>query len=111
MAYRLQKINELIKQELGKILLHEEDFGPEILVTLLETETSADGLHANVFFSVYPTSAGEKIKKILEADVFKLQQLLNKRLKTHPVPKIRFAIDDSEAESEKIETIIRQEKN
>lgn len=111
MSYKLQKINELIKQELGKIIFEEEEFSPGVLVTLMAAETSPDLRHANVTVSVFPTEKGKQVLKKLSAHVFGLQQSLNKKLRMHPTPKIRFVLDSSESESQKIDNLLEKIKN
>jgi ribosome-binding factor A len=106
MSHRLEKINELIKQELGKIFLEEEEFDPDVLVTILNVKTSQDLLQATVIFSVWPTQQGEKILKKLSRHIFHIQQILNKKIRMRPVPKICFVLNADEAESQKIETLI-----
>jgi len=106
--YKLQKINELIRQELGKIILKEEEFGPGALVTLMAVETSEDLLHANIAVSVFPTEKAQVVLKKLTASVFNLQQLLNKKMEMHPVPKIRFFLDDTESQSQEIDALLNK---
>jgi ribosome-binding factor A len=103
MSHKIEKLNELIKQVLGRIILEEGDFGPGVLVTIMKVETSDDILHSNVFFSVYPTEKGESVLERLTRHVFWLQQLLNKKLQMRPVPKIRFVLDKTEAEAQELE--------
>jgi ribosome-binding factor A len=106
MSHRLKKINELIRQELGKIILSEEELESGILATVMAAETSEDLRHANITISVFPTQKGNLVLKRLEAHIFALQQALNKKLKFHPVPKIRFVLDNTESESQEVETLI-----
>jgi ribosome-binding factor A len=108
MSHRLEKINELIRIELGKILLEEEEFGSGVLVTLLQVKTSADLRDASVILSVFPTEKEAWVIKKLESHIFGLQQLLNKKIQTRTVPKIRFILNSDEAESQKIETLIKK---
>lgn len=109
MSYRLEKTNELVKQELAKIIF-DEDFGAKTLVTVLDAQTSLDGLHANIIFSVYPTKQGEWAQRKINSGVFDIQQKLNKRLNMRPVPKIRFVLDETEEEGQQIETVIKKLK-
>ncbi len=111
MKNRLLKINELIRQELGKIILSEIELEPGILTTVMAVETSEDLRHANVTVSVFPTQKGSQVLKRLETHIFDLQQSLNKKLKTHPVPKIRFILNSTEAESQEVESLIEKIKN
>ncbi len=106
MSHRLEKINELIKQELGKIILENEEFAPGVLATIMGVKTSQDILHANVSVSCYPTKAGEKVLETLNRHIFGLQQGLNKKLRMHPVPKIRFVLDETEAKAQEIEELL-----
>lgn len=106
MSHRIERVNELIKQELGGIILENEDFGTGILVTVMSVAASDDLLHARVIISVFPSNKGEKVFETLNRHIFDLQQILNKRLKMRPVPKIRFILDDSEAEAQHLSEII-----
>jgi len=109
--YRIEKVNELIKQELGKIILTEEEFGAEVLVTVMGVQTSDDLRHATVSVSALPTQEGKAVLKKLTAHAPNLQYLLNKKLKMHPVPKIRFALDETESNSQKIENLLNEIKD
>jgi len=78
----------------------------------MATETSPDLRQATVKVSVFPTEKGKQAVNKLAAHVFDLQQLLNKKIKMHPVPKIRFVLDSSESESQKIDNLLEKiEKN
>lgn len=107
MSHRLQKINELIKRELGKILFEESDFGAGILVTVLRAETTEDLKEATVTFSVLPAAQGPAVLKNLSLRLFFIQQQLNKKLKMHPVPKIRFNLNADEVESQRVDELSR----
>lgn len=107
-AHKLEKLNKLIRQELAKILLEEGDFEPGVLVTVLEVKTSPDFLNASAVISVLPTQKAKKVLEALSKRIYFLQQILNKRLQMRPVPKLRFEVDFTEAEGEKIERIIRK---
>jgi ribosome-binding factor A len=108
MPHRIERLNELIKQVLGRIILEEEDFGLGVLVTIMKVETSDDVLHSNVFLSVYPTAKGESVLEKLTRHVYGLQQMLNKKLEMRPVPKIRFVLDRTEAEAQELEELMEE---
>src|SRR4030066_510042 len=108
MPHRIERLNELIRQVLGRIILQEEDFGPAVLVTIMKVETSDDVLHSNVFLGVYPTEKGEGVLKRLNRHVFDLQQLMNKKLEMRPVPKIRFVLDKTEAEAQELDELMEK---
>jgi len=106
LSHKLEKLNELIRQILGRIILEEEEFGLGVLVTIMAVKTSEDGLHANVFISVYPTAKGEVVLNKLNRHIYNLQQILNKKLQMRPVPKIRFVLDKTEAEAQELDKLI-----
>lgn len=108
MAYKLAKINELIKEELSNILLREEEFGEGVLATILAVDTTEDQKEATIIFSVWPDNRGREILRKLNAHIWQIQQFLNKRLKIHPVPKIRFSLNTDEAESQRIEELLNK---
>jgi len=107
-THRLEKINELIRQELGNILLKEGDIEPGVLVTILKVIATDDLKNADIVFSVWPNAKTGKINTQLKAQAGWLQSLLNKRIKFHPVPRIRFVLNTEEIEGQKIDTIIKE---
>jgi len=108
MAYRLAKINELIRQEMGNILLKEGDIEPGVLVTILKVTATDDLKNADILFSVWPNEKAEKINAKLKIQAGWLQSLLNKRVKFHPVPRIKFVLNTEEVEGQKIDAMIKK---
>lgn len=111
MPHKLAKINELIKHELSQIILREEEFDQGVLTTILAVDTTKDQKETTIIFSVWPDNKGREVLKKLNARIWHLQQFLNKRLKIHPVPKIRFKLNTDEATSQRVEEIINKIKN
>jgi ribosome-binding factor A len=109
MSERVPKVNELIKRELGQILLKEVDFSG-ILVTITRVETSSNLIQSKVYLSVVPESEAEKILKTLTGQIYFLQQKLNQRLKMRPIPKIIFVKEKETEKASKIEKILNQLK-
>jgi ribosome-binding factor A len=113
-AQRIGKINELIKRELGKIILKEIGFPKNILVTLTDAQTSKDLRESKVFVSVIPKRETGNALRILEKEIYNLQQILNRRLMMRPVPKIKFLEDKELEKAQKVDEIlnkIEQEEN
>lgn len=110
MSHRLEKVNELIKQELGQILLREEDFGQGVLVTILKVDTAQDLKTASVILSIFPSNKRQQVMKKISAHVGSLHHSLLKKLKMHPVPRLHFVLNEDEEESQKIEGILRDLK-
>lgn len=107
---RIEKINELIKQELAKILLENVEFEPGVIVTVLDAEVSDSLETANVWISVFPENKSEAVLGNLNAGIGKIQNLLNKKIVRKFVPKITFKIDKSATYASNLETFFRRIK-
>jgi len=110
MTKRIEQINDLLREELGKILLKEVDFSKDILVTLTRVDVSPNLQQAKVYVSVLPEGKLKEIIRILDSQIYDIQQILNKRLKMRPVPRIDFVEESSTVEAERIEVILEQIK-
>ena len=110
-SFRIKQINELIQKILSEILQKEYQFPSDALVTILGVETSPDLLYSKIIVSVFPIGQGAEIIKYLEKEIFGIQQSLNKKLVMRPIPKIRFELDTTEFEAEKIEKILGEIKS
>ncbi len=107
---RIQRVNTLIKRELSQLLLREVEFPSDVLVTITRVETSADLRDSNVWVSALPEEKIKRILKILNKNIYFLQQKLNKRLKMRPIPKIKFLEEKKTVEAGKIEEILEKLK-
>lgn len=93
MSERIRKVNKLLKQEVGSIILEDVDFDFGAVVTVMKVDTSLDLHYADVYMSVMPKDREEEVLAVLEENVYATQQKINKRLFMKPVPKIRFRLD------------------
>jgi ribosome-binding factor A len=109
MSQRIQRVNELIKQQISQLLLKEIDFG-DILVTVTDVDTSADLRQAKVKIIILPNEKSEEVLKIIKRKIFYLQQILNKKLNFKTVPKIIFEIDRTEEKAQRIEELLNKIK-
>lgn len=108
---RVPQINELIKRELSQIILKEIEFPKGVLVTVTRVETSANLIQAKIYVSVIPANQLLKVLQILNKKVFYLQQLINKRLRMRPIPKIKFIEEKETKKAEKVEKLLEKIKN
>ena len=107
MSERIKKLNDLIRDEIAKILLAELEKDDGILVTVTSADVSPTLEHATIKISVFPLNKAKKVLLKIEKQIYHIQQLLNKRLAMRPVPKIRFEIDESEERANKIGEIMK----
>ncbi|MDO8443409.1 MAG: 30S ribosome-binding factor RbfA [Candidatus Azambacteria bacterium] len=105
---RAEKFNELLKKELGKIVFEFLDVKPGVLVTVTRVLTHANLFSAIVFISVFPTSETTAIMDKLKRTIYQIQQLLNKKLKVRPVPKIIFKRDTNPEEAGEVEKLLNE---
>ncbi len=110
MSFRIQKVNELLKHEIGELILKEFDFSRDTMVTITEANTSPDLRQTKIKVSVIPFLKAEKVLKVLNSQILNLQKPLNKKLKMKIIPKIKFELDESEEKTNKIEQLLKNAK-
>ena len=110
MAYRKEKINDLIRDEVGKILHQNLVLDVDALVTVTRAIVSDDLNHVRIYISVFPSKFVEEALEQINKAIYFLQQILNKKLKIHPVPKMFFVIDQTEERAAEVEKVIEKVK-
>ncbi len=108
MSERIPKVNQLIKQEVSKLIKKEIDFA-DILVTVTKAETSLDLKHSKISVIVFPSDKKETALEIINKHIYQIQQILNKKLNMKYVPKLRFEIDKLESRAQRIEELLSKE--
>jgi ribosome-binding factor A len=106
MSNRLEKINSLLEHEIGKIILKDFAFSPEILVTLTRVDTTTNLIEAKVFISVFPEAKAAGIINALQKSVYDVQYKINRTLRQRPIPKIRFVKDVTISKAARIEELL-----
>ena len=106
---RVEKLQEFIKQETGKILLREIK-DPRIgFVTVTDVEVTGDLREAKIYVSIMGDE--EKIKESwegLHSALGFIRREIGKRVKLRFTPKISFALDTSLDYSEHIQKLLLQ---
>ena len=110
MSNRIEKVNSLLEHEIGKILLKDFAFSPEILVTLTRVDCSSNLIEAKVYISVFPETKSAGILNALQKSVYDVQYQINRTLRQRPIPKIRFVKDNVISNAGKIEGLLSQLK-
>jgi ribosome-binding factor A len=103
---RLPQVNQLLQEELGSILLREFDLPDGVLVTVTRVVTSGNLQEAKVYISVMPEAKLQEVFGALGKNIYAMQQMLNKRLRMRPVPRIRWAVETKTSEAQKIEELL-----
>jgi ribosome-binding factor A len=95
MKHRLERVNELIKRELGDLINREVAF-QAALVTLQSVDVTPDLKHAHVFVSVMGSEDQAKAAMAaLHDSRTNLQRLLAKRVILKYTPHLHFKLDES----------------
>ena len=110
MAKRIERVNQLLKEEIDKIILKELEFPKDIFVAITNVESTPNLQQAKVFVSAIPDNRIKDVLKILNGRVFEIQQIINKRLNMRPVPRINFVEDKEAVEAGRIEELLEQIK-
>lgn len=103
----MQKVNSLIREQLGEILNRELDLKPGVFLTVFKVDTTSDLRYANVFVSVFPEKEGDYVMTALKNEKSNIQRILNKKLHMKVLPKLVFKLDKTEVEADEIEKILR----
>ena len=109
MSNRIEKVNSILEQEIGKIILREFYF-PEIMVTLTHVDASTNLIEAKVFISSYPDKKLDEIIEIINKNVVRIQHEINEKLRMRPVPKIKFFKDKEISRAGRVEELLGQLK-
>ena len=97
MSRRMGRVNELIREELSVLLLHElKDPRIVAMTTVTHVETSPDLEHARVYVSIMGSDEEQSgvMQGLKSAEGF-LRRSLAGRVKMRRVPALAFALDTS----------------
>ena len=109
MSERLNKVNSLLEQEIGKII--SRDFGfSGALVTLTHVDATANLIEARAYISVFPEDKIDGVITMLNKGVHDVQKKINGKLNMRPVPRISFVKDEKVAEASRVEELLEKLK-
>ncbi len=109
MSQRIKKVNELVKQEISKILLKKIDL-ENILVTINDADTSPDLKNCKIKISIIPKDKSSFALEIIQKRIYHIQQEFNKKLHLKYTPKLSFEIDQIETKAQRIEELLSKSK-
>ncbi len=95
MKHRLERVNELIRRELGEIISREFRFESK-LVTIQQVDITPDLKHAHIFISFIGNEEERRNDMAaLHAKRSALQQALSKRVILKYTPHLHFKVDEA----------------
>jgi ribosome-binding factor A len=108
MKHRLERVNELIKRELGELVGRQCRFAAK-LVTIQQVDITPDLKHAHVFVSVIGTDEEQKAAvATLHAARPDLQRALSKRVVLKFTPHLHFRLDLASERGDRVLNILEE---
>ena len=104
MNHRPERVQSLIQEELGKLLLKEVEFPGLVTITGVEVDKHLE--LARIKLSVLPSSAEKKALVIAKREEKHLQHLLVKKMNIKPMPQIRFELDYGAENAARVEKLL-----
>ena len=107
MSRRIEKVNELLIQEVAKYIkevIEDPDFG---LVTVMGADASPDLRSAKILVSVMGADPKRSLG-VLNQNRFEIQRLLNRSLEMQHVPQIFFRLDETAKKAERLEKLFKK---
>lgn len=108
---RVEKVNSLLEEQIGKIIQRDFEFSPNALVSVTHVDTSANLIEAKVFISAFPDHIIDEAVAKLNRGVWAIQKKLDKLLKMRPIPKIIFKKDSRPKTAGRVEELLAELKN
>lgn len=106
MKHRIERVCEVLKRELGQIILRELTF-PTPLVTISGVDVTPDLKQAHVYVSALGTDVQrETVLSILQQNRRMLQAEVSKRVILKHTPHLNFKLDDSIARGSRVLNIL-----
>lgn len=106
---RLDRLRELMKEELSAIIQQEMKDPRVGFVSITDVELSSDLRHAKVFVSVFgDEQAKAQTMEALEGALGFIRTELGRRIKVHHIPEIAFRLDDSIERGTRVIQLLRQ---
>lgn len=106
-----------VGQEIKRIIAEEINFGRvrnlediDVLVTIMEARVSPDLKYADVFFVTSNSQKEKEVQEGLQLAANHFRKVVATKTALRYVPEIRFFIDDTMAEADKIEKLLHNPK-
>ena len=103
---KIKRINNMISEEISKILMLEVKDDNIKFVTVTGCDTSADLSYCKIYVSIFDKEKEEDILKSLNKASSFIRSHLAKRIEIRNIPELKFVLDVSISYGEKIEKII-----
>jgi len=110
---RIAQVNELLREEIGKLMLKENSDPVLPWLTVTEVRTSQDLSSARVYVMCRQRDPEEEqigTPEDLEYAAKVVQRLIGDRIRLKKTPHLHFKLDDTEEKAARIEDLLNQVK-
>ncbi len=94
MSRRTDKVNELLRREIGTTIQRDFEF-PGTIVTVIEVEVTEDLKEAKVWIGIVGRMRPAQVMEKLNARRGMIQSVVSKRVVLRNTPRLHFRLDDS----------------
>ena len=108
MAHRIDKVENLIKEEISLIFLHKLQDPTLGFITITNVKVSPDLRIAKIYISVLEKEKRDFVLEKVKSNTGLIRSELASRIRIKFVPELKFFIDDTLDYVEKIEGLIRK---
>ena len=110
MSNRIDKVNDLIRDNISQIINKDLALKQGIFVSITKVDTSRDLRYTKIFVSIFPEKEIDYTMKTFKKELFKIQKLSNQRLHSKILPKITFILDSTGNKITELDKIFDQIK-
>jgi ribosome-binding factor A len=107
-SYRVDKVEQLIKEQISNIILHKLNNLQLGFITVTNVKASADLKIAKIYLSVLEKEKRHFVLDKLNYNVGQIRTELAHRIRIKFVPELKFFIDDTLDYVEKIEGLLNE---
>src|SRR5476651_950389 len=108
-SLRIQRVRELLKQEIGEAIRREFHVNEAGLISVNDVDVAGDVKSAVVFISIFGNAEQQKRGfQLLTEHRIRLQGLIGRSVVLKFTPKLKFVIDDSIGRGNKVLQIIEE---
>ena len=111
MSYRLEQINDLIKQELAKVIQQELEMPADVLVSVTEVKTNKDLKRAKIGVSVFPFARRQEIFSFILKRIKRLQYFVHQKITFKYSPVFWLYLDETEQKADEVLKTLDEIKN
>lgn len=103
MPDRMKKVNSLVQQTFGEILLEEADVPNDVMVTISKVDTAANLQSTTVWLYIFPLERADEVLDQLKPQMYDLQGAFNRAVHLKPLPRIYLKLDHGAEHADTIE--------